>query len=163
MLTNHKAVPITIQLKIASQKGNRLATLLGMILGTVVPVMVYAVTHKLPSLSYREPAFYVLLLMAIGGCYFSMKSVITWGKLAFQGDSIKAVAFALLLEGMLVMSGMLPDMAWLGYAALAYLALINAISAGCSIALEAKSYNSIMREAIPVTTAPKRVRKTAKA
>lgn len=148
----HKNVPITEQLTVAFRKGNRLATAIGAILGTVVPVMVYAVTHKLPSLSYTEGAFYVLLVMAIGGCYFSMKSVIQWGKLAFQGDSIKAVAFALLIEGMLVMSGMLPDMAWLGYAALGYLCMINAISCGCSIALEAKSYNSERRaaNALPV-------------
>lgn len=141
-----KNIPITVQLTIASRKGNRLATAIGAILGTVVPVMVYAVTHKLPSLSWGMPAFWVLAVMAIGGCYFSMKSVIVWGKLAFQGDSIKAIAFALLLEGMLVMSGMLPDMAWLGYASLAYLCMINAISAGCSIAMEAKQYNTSNRE-----------------
>jgi protein-S-isoprenylcysteine O-methyltransferase Ste14 len=148
-MSNHSLVPITVQLRIAAQKGNRLATAIGAILGTVVPVMVYAVTHKLPSLGFTEPAFYVLFIMAIGGCYFSMKSVIVWGKLAFQGDSIKAVAFALLLEGMLVMSGMLPDMAWLGYASLAYLCLINAISAGCSIALEAKTYNREQAATMP--------------
>ena len=145
-----KAVPIPVQLRLATQKGNRLATAIGAILGTVVPVMVYAVTHKLPSLSYTEPAFYVLFIMAAGGCYFSMKSVIQWGALAFSGDKVKAVAFALLLEGMLVMSGMLPDMAWLGYASLAYLALINAISAGCSIALQTKEYN---RERLPAVNA----------
>lgn len=153
--TLHRHVPITEQLTIACRKGNRIATGIGAVLGTVVPVMVYAVTHKLPSIALTDPAFYVLLVMAIGGCYFSMKSVIVWGKLAFQGDSIKAVAFALLLEGMLVMSGMLPDMAWLGYASLAYLCLINAISSGCSIALEAKAYNSARRS----ENAPKRSKK----
>ena len=145
-MSNNIEVPITEQLKIASRKGNRLSTAIGAILGTVVPVMVYAVTHKLPSLHYLELSFWMLLVMAIGGCYFSMKSVITWGALAFQGDKIKAVAFALLLEGMLVMSGMLPDMAWLGYASLGYLCLINAISAGCSIALESRKYNAAARK-----------------
>lgn len=151
-------VPIIEQLRIASVKGNRLATAVGAILGTVVPVMVYAVTHKLPSLPLDSVAFYVLLIMAIGGCYFSMKSVIVWGTLAFQGDKVKAVAFALLLEGMLVMSGMLEDMAWLGYAALGYLALINAISAGCSIALESKKYNSARRKSAPRKKSPKKVK-----
>ena len=141
-------VPITVQLQIALRKGNRLATAIGAILGTVVPVMVYSVTHKLPSLTFDNPAFYVLLVMALGGCFFSMKSVIVWGRMAFQGDNLKAISFALLLEGMLVMSGMLPDQAWLGYAALAYLAFINAVSSGCSIALEARSYNIEYRQGL---------------
>jgi hypothetical protein len=139
-------IPITIQLQIAARRGNRLATMIGAILGTVVPVMVFAVTHKLPSLQYTEFSFWMLSVMMVGGCYFSMKSVIVWGKLAFQQDKIKAVAFALLLEGMLVMSGTLPDMSWLGYAALGYLCLINAVSCGCSIAVEAKSYDTNARK-----------------
>jgi len=135
-------IPITVQLQIAARRGNRLATLIGAIMGTVVPVMVFAVTHKLPQLQYTEFTFWMLSVMMVGGCYFSMKSVIVWGKLAFQQDKVKAVAFALLLEGMLVISGTLPDMSWLGYAALGYLCLINAVSCGCSIAVEAKSYGS---------------------
>lgn len=145
----HKNVPITMQLVIASRKGNRLATAIGAFLGTVVPVMTYAVTHKLPSLQYTEFSFWVLLIMAIGGCSFSMKSVIVWGKLAFQQDTLKAISFALLLEGMLIMSGLLPDMCWLGYAALIYLCTINAINAGCSIALEAKRFSSSERKPLP--------------
>jgi RsiW-degrading membrane proteinase PrsW (M82 family) len=135
-----KSIPITVQLQIATRKGNRLATAIGAVLGTVVPVMVYAVTHKLPMLPMNELPFWVLAVMALGGCFFSMKSVIVWGRMAFQQDTVKAVAFALLLEGMLVMSGLLEDMYWLGYASLAYLCLINAVSAGCSIALEARAF-----------------------
>lgn len=152
-------LPIPLQLRYAVQKGNRLASLIGAMIGTVVPLMVFAVTHKLPSLPYTEIPFWVLLAMAIGGCYFSMKSVIQWGKLAFSGDTVKAVAFALLLEGMLVMSGMLPDMLWLGYASLFYLATINAVSAGCSIALQTKDYHKENRIAFASNNPAKKARK----
>jgi len=144
-----KIVPIIEQLNIAGRKGNRLATAIGAILGTVVPVMTFAVTHKLPSLAFTDPAFYVLSIMAIGGCFFSMKSVIMWGQMAFNQDKFKAIAFAILLEGMLVMSGMVPDMAYLGWAALAYLSLINAISAGCSIAMQSKEWTRERRQGMP--------------
>jgi hypothetical protein len=149
------SIPVTVQIKIAARRENMLAATIGAVLGTVVPVMVYAVTHKLPSLQYTELSFWVLMLMAIGGCYFSMKSVIVWGTSAFQNDKKKAVAFALLLEGMLIMSGMLPDMAWLGYASLGYLCFINALSAGCSIAMEAKYYTN---KGVKRLTKPKRKR-----
>ena len=149
------SIPVTVQIKIAARRENILAATIGAVLGTVVPVMVYAVTHKLPSLHYTELSFWVLMVMAIGGCYFSMKSVIVWGTSAFQNDKKKAVAFALLLEGMLIMSGMLPDMAWLGYAALGYLCFINALSAGCSIAMEAKQYSN---KSVKQLTKPKRKR-----
>lgn len=150
-----KVVPITVQIRLATQKGNRLATAMGCIIGTVVPVMVYAITHTLPLLLERGEMIKlaVFSVMGIGGCYFSMKSVIQWGKLAFQSDGKKAIAFALLLEGALVMSGMEESLHWLGYAALAYLAAINAISCGCNIALEAKAHNTDKR---PIATVKKK-------
>ena len=145
--TTH-SIPITIQLQIATRKGNRLAAALGAVLGTVVPVMVYAVSHKLPALEMGTFTFWFLGLMMVGGCYFSMKSVICWGTLAFEKDRVKAVAFALLLEGMLVVSGVVPDLDWLGAAALIYLCLINAVSCGCSIAVESKNYSAVARKKV---------------
>jgi hypothetical protein len=50
--TSHRLVPITVQLKMA--KENLPSFALGAVIGTVVPVMVYAVTHKLPSLSISD-------------------------------------------------------------------------------------------------------------
>ena len=147
-----QTVPIIEQLRIATRKGNRLATAIGAILGTVVPVMVYAVTHHLPNLSFTDPAFYVLAVMGIGGCFFSLKSVIQWGQLAFNNDKAKAVSFAVLLEGMLVMSGMVSKLSWLGWAALAYLCMINAVSSGCSIAMQSKEWTSEKRRTSPKKT-----------
>jgi len=45
-----------------------------------------------------------------------------------------------------VLGTVVPVMAWLGYASLGYLCLINAISAGCSIALESRKYNAATRK-----------------
>lgn len=137
-------LPVQLQLQLAFRKGNRLATCIGFTLGIVVPFMSFAVLHEIPKLSYTELSFWILCVMAIGGCFFSLKSVIVWGQRAFR-DKPKAIAFALLLEGMLIVSGILPSMFWLGYAALAYLAFINAISCGCNIAMDAR--NSTMAPA----------------
>jgi hypothetical protein len=140
-MENHTR-PLIQEFNMAFKAGNRLATVLGGLLATIVPIMVFAVSHKLPTLSYTDWKFYVLLIMTVGGCYFSLKSVVLWGKRAYMGDKAKAVSYALLLEGMLIMSGMFEDMHWLGIVALIWLCAINTISAGCAIALEDKAYSS---------------------
>lgn len=152
MQTNH-SIPITVQIATALHKQNRLATALGALLGGIVPVMVFHVSHDLPGLPVTCFQFYFLLGMAIGGCMFSAKSVYQWGFLAFNRDKMKAVAFALLLEGMLIMSGMRDTtvMHWLGYVALAYLVMVNAINSGCGIACEGKSAKQLARATIAPT------------
>lgn len=139
-------LPIPAQLKIAFSKNNIVPTALGAILGSVVPIMVYSVSHEIPAV-IQEKNYLVgsgLSLLAIGGCYFSFASVMKWGNLAFN-DKTKAVSFAVLLEGMLIMSGIHSPLAWLGIVALSFLALINAISAGCTITLTQKEYRTTIR------------------
>lgn len=156
-----EVLPITLQISTASKKENLLATVIGALLGAIVPVMVFAVSHKLPALysSAEQLKFYFLLGICLGGCAFSFKSVYQWGHLAFQQDNLKAIGFSLLLEGCLIMSGLEASLAWLGWVALAYLMAINAISAGCAIACEGKSRRQAQRDLEPIV---KKVRKPAK-
>lgn len=137
--------PVIREIRMAFSAGNRLASTIGGLMATIVPIMVFSVTHALPKIEWSTPTFWVLLVMAMGGGYFSMKSVILYGVRVFQGDKGKAVCYAFLLEGMLIMSGMREEFNWLGYAALGYLCFINTVSAGCAIAMEDKAFNSERR------------------
>lgn len=148
--------PITYQMRIALQQCNRSATFFGMFIGSIVPIMVFASSHQLGEVIMEKTnllespkmiaASSMLFIMTLGGCIFSMKSVVQWGKCAFSQDVAKAYGYAILLEGMIVTSGIYPPLQWLGYVAVTYLTIINAISAGTNIAMDAKSHNVLMRE-----------------
>lgn len=147
-------ISIIRQLNLVVLKGNRLACAIGALMGFVVPLMVYAVTHELPGI-YKESGvvslpFLALSAMAVAGCVFSAKSVYQWGVLAFA-DRFKAVGFAILLEGMLAMSGIVHEsqwMRWLGAVALAYLMLVNAISSATNIVTHNKDCQRAERETV---------------
>lgn len=140
-----KNTPITTQIKSALKAENRLASGLGFVLGAVTPILVFVSTHSLPDLQAYSLEFLVFLIMGLCGMYCSMKSVIQWMLSLTGGDKIQSIGYAISLEGMLVMSGMVPKVAWVGYLALAYLVLINAISKGCGILLSQKEHNREVR------------------
>ena len=158
-----QTVPVTRQLTLACQKENRLAVTIAALMGCVVPLMVGFVSHALPSVySLTSPVFWTLALMCAGGCAFSFKSVYQWGVLAFS-DRAKAIGFAFLLEGMLVMSGMveLTTIQVLGYVAQGYLVLINAISCGTSLITNSREYSAAMRAERKASAPKKRKAKVA--
>jgi hypothetical protein len=143
------SISITRQLALAFQKENRLATTIAGLMGSFVPLGVYATTHALPIVHGKDGIgiqFVILSILALAGCVFSAKSVFQWGRLVFN-DTYKAVGFAILLEGFLSASAILPDFLFfqvLGMVALAYLVLINAINCGTNMILQNKEY---LREA----------------
>lgn len=145
-----QSIPVTRQLQLATQKENRLAVGIAALMGCVVPLMVGFVSHALPAIwkaqGIYSPTFWMLVAMCAGGCAFSFKSVYQWGVLAFS-DRAKAVGFAFLLEGMLVMSGTVETttLQVLGYVAQAYLVLINAISCGTSLITNSREYSATIR------------------
>ena len=119
------------QVRKAFAARNRLATLLGFLLGGFVPLAIYVVAHAEsgPLLSLTAPSGLVF-----GGLLYSAQTVYQWAKLAFT-NAIKSVGFCVLLEGVMVTS----KTHWLGLAALAYLVLINGVATGCTIALGPQS------------------------
>lgn len=139
------AISITRQLSLACQKENRLSTGIAALMGFIVPLSVYSVTHELPRVHSVEgigAKFLFLCVLGVAGCVFSAKSVYQWGKLVFN-DTFKAIGFAILLEGILSASGIVSDSLWfkvLGMISLAYLMLINAINCGTNIIVQNKEY-----------------------
>jgi hypothetical protein len=116
---------IITQIRIAAR--NPLPTVIGALLGALVPSATFVVGHYELS-SWTEPK----ALIVLGGLAFSALTVFRWGRLAF-GSTVKALGFVVLAEGVMTFC----STAWLSVVALGYLVLINAIATGCTIALGA--------------------------
>lgn len=115
------------QVRVALQPKNRLATLLGFLLGGFVPLASYVVAHYEIASSealYTQLSSYLVL----GGLLYSAKTVYAWGKRAFASPA-KALGFVVLLEGVMTTS----STAWLAIAALSYLVVINGVATGCTL------------------------------
>lgn len=113
------------QMRQAFRSENWLSAALGLFMGGLVPIAVYALVHN--EVIYH-PWYW---LMAMGGLAYSAISVYHWAESAFH-MRIKAVGFVLLLEGTVTFS----KETWLGLTGLAFLVLINGVSA--AVALQAK-------------------------
>lgn len=109
------------QVRAALKPQNRIATLVGFMLGGFVPVATFVTAH-----SGSWTALSVALV--VGGLLYSARTVYSWGVLAFA-ERVKALGFVMLLEGVLVTS----QTAWLARAALAYLVLINGTATACQL------------------------------
>lgn len=121
------------QLKLSCKPANRAALVVGLLLGGLVPLVSFVLAHYEVDgnvvVYLQLPAYLVL-----GGLLYSAKSVYEWGCKAFA-SSLKSFGFLVLLEGTMILS----HTSWLGYAALAYLVSINAVSTGVNLALGKKS------------------------
>lgn len=144
------SLPIVNQIQIALAPVNRLGSIIGFLLGSIVPLMVFVVSHEIPKIYLERNwgGFALLTFIALGGCAVSFKSVYSWCALAFHGDRFKAAGFVTLIEGAMLASGMIHDIAWIGWIALVALMSINAISAACSIACQSKEYRKTNRRVI---------------
>lgn len=117
------------QVVTACRPQNRVATLLGALLGGFVPVATYVVAHQETTsapLWTQLPA-----LLVLGGLAYSALTVYRWARMAV-GHAVKAAGFVVLLEGVMVAS----STPWLGLVALGYLVGINAIATGCQLSLD---------------------------
>lgn len=107
----------------------RLATAIGAVLGGFVPLATWQVAHHEVTSAplWQQHA----TLLVLGGLAYSSTNVYTWGAQAFR-SKVKAVAFVVLLEGVLV--GSITH--WLSVAALCILAGVNAITTGATLSVE---------------------------
>lgn len=156
-----KNLPIPLQIRLALQTGNRLSAGIGAGVAGFIPLVTYAVMHTIPNPEITGAVFWGLVAMGAGGCIFSLKSVIQWGHIAFAGDWIKAFAFAILLEGMLIVSGFVPALKWFGIASLGYLMAVNAISSACAIVAHTKEHHKETRKQSEIKASPTKRKKPA--
>ena len=98
-------------------RGQRLASVVGSIVGAVVPILVYRIAHHHAA---ETPA---LWLIVAGGLLFSASSVYSWGMRLFGGAWYKAGGFTVLLELSTVFVN-----GWESKLALSILVLINAVN-----------------------------------
>ncbi len=119
---SRKKLGVVDQIKLSFGKGSRLATSVGLVLGSFVPIGSFVVCHhELPVANgWRYAA---LLALIGGGLIFSGKSVFQWTSAAF-GDRLKAAGFVVLVEGIMVLS-QVPE---LSLSALALLVAVNGIA-----------------------------------
>jgi hypothetical protein len=137
----------------AFRRTNRLATLLGALLGAIAPVVTYTVSHNAITTDiplHLQTASYIVA----GGLLFSAYSVVSWASRAFSSPA-KAIGWTLLLEGTMTFLGI----GWLAVLCLVYLVAINAIATGCNLSLdrqaETKARRAAARASRPARSTPR--------
>ena len=126
MKSARKHTGIVDQVRTAFSRDHRLATVVGILLGAIVPLATFTVAHN--EVDWAQP-LNPAVAFVVGGLVYSARTVYDWGRLAFV-SAPKAVGFTVLLEGSMVAS----QTGWLSIAALVYLCAINAIATGVTLA-----------------------------
>jgi hypothetical protein len=111
--------------------GNRLATLMGAMLGGLIPLASYTIAHQ------EAPNRPVLWVLVACGLAYSALTVFDWARVAFR-HPVKALGFCGLLEGVMTFSGT----QWLGITALTMLIVINGIATGCNLVADRRQARS---------------------
>ena len=117
---------VVAQVRRAFASGNRLAAVVGVLLGGYVPVAVFVIAHQESGTFTGHERAWTLVF---GGLAYSATTVFQWAKIAFS-SAFKSVGFVVLLEGTMVTS----ETRWLALAALAYLVGINSVATACTLA-----------------------------
>lgn len=113
---------IVDQVSVAFTKHNMIATLLGFILGGMVPAFVFEVGH------YEVAARPWMWAFVIGGLIYSAITVFKWGTVFFS-SKVKSFGFVVLIEGVMTFS----QDHYVGGAALGLLIGINGIATACNL------------------------------
>ena len=120
------------QIRVASQRGNRLALIVGLVLGASVPVIAFSVTHygidTSRTLWLQINAYTVLACLA-----YSASTVWSWMR-SVTKSRVKATGFCVMIELAMVFSGLYA----LSVACLVLLVGINAVATGATLALDQK-------------------------
>jgi hypothetical protein len=119
------------QVECSWKPGNRLATLMGAMLGGFIPLASYTIAHQEAP---NRPFLWVLVAC---GLAYSALTVFDWARVAFR-HPIKALGFCGLLEGVMTLSGT----QWLGITALTMLIVINGIATGCNLVADRRQARS---------------------
>jgi len=100
-----------------------LAAWTGCVFGATVPVATYLVAH------YEAMTNPMLWGIVLGGLLVSAPTVYQWAEAAFQ-NKVKSLGFVMLLEGTMILSGIMA----IALACLGLLVVINAVGAAACLA-----------------------------
>lgn len=120
-------IAVVDSVKKAFQKKNRLATIVGTVLGSVVPWFTFSIGHHEVN---TNP---MMWMFVAGGLSYSALSVYDFAKAAFKHPA-KALGFVILVEGAMTFS----NEKSVSVLALCLLIAINAITAGVNLSLDSK-------------------------
>ncbi len=119
------------KIRLAFHRRSRVAACFGLVFGGIVPLATYNQAHveidRALPLQGQVAAY-----LALGGLIFSALTIFEWGRRTF-GNPVKACAFAVLLEGVMLTS----HQTWLAWLVLALLIFVNAVALACNVALPA--------------------------
>jgi hypothetical protein len=118
---------VIAQTRFALRPRGRLGFVVGLLLGSFVPVATYVTTHDEIDFTLALYSQWAVLI-ALGGLLFSAVTMYRWGKQAFHSTP-KALGFVVLLEGVMVTA----HTHWLALAALGVLSAINGVSTACNL------------------------------
>jgi hypothetical protein len=118
---------ITDQIRRAAQRQNRIAAIVGCVLGAFVPLATYRLAHAEATIETVRGQ--VALALVLAGLAYSATTVYGWARIAFRVLP-KAIGFVVLLEGTMTLASTW----WLALAALAILTTINALATACNLA-----------------------------
>lgn len=121
-------IGVVSQVRKALAQRNRLATVIGFLLGGFVPIAIYVVAHREAGPLALSGSW----ALVSGGLLYSAQTVFQWARMAFA-NALKSVGFCVLLEGVMVTS----ETHWLALVALGYLVVINGVATGCVLSLGA--------------------------
>lgn len=116
---------IVADVRTGMARRHRLAMAIGILFGGFIPLAIYTTTHSM-SFGWGTQAG----AFAGAGLVYSLQTVYQSARQVF-GAATKALGFTVLREGVMVTT----DVRWLGIAALVYLVVINALSAGVNVAI----------------------------
>ena len=116
------------EIRLAFKPKNRLAATVGAAFGGSIPALTCYTAHT----RHADRALYAQAgtYFAACGVVFSLLTVYQWGTRIF-GHRLKAVAFAVLLEGAMVTS----ESPWAAGAVLGLLVAVNAVALACNLVL----------------------------
>jgi len=138
-----KAIQKDVIGQIRTASKNKIALLVGILLGGFVPVMSYFLAHveMTPDQWYvwRNPS--MTPFFVVGCLIFSALTVYEWCHTAFDQQKYKAFGYVVAIEGVMVTT----SIQWLAITALVYLVCINATATGCTLALKDRHANQKAR------------------
>jgi len=136
---------IVTMVKSASHKKNRVAMIVGFVLGGWIPIVTFLVSHNQVE---RLP---MLWLLVAGGLTYSAMTVFSWARIAFK-HPLKALGFVVLLEGSMTF---VPDVI-VGTPSLLMLIAINGLATGTNLVRDSLESHRYRRQELKVRTKRRR-------